>query len=57
MGNWLIRLCNEMIGRKINEEVVFDCNFWFDYIICKNVLLMRKVNFRKLLIGVEFVSE
>jgi radical SAM superfamily enzyme YgiQ (UPF0313 family) len=56
-GNWLIRLCNEMIGRKINEEVVFDCNFRFDYFTTKNCELMKKAGFRKLILGIESASE
>lgn len=56
-GNWLTRLCNEMIARKIPEEAVFDCNFRFDYITRKNAPLMRKANFRKMIIGVESASE
>lgn len=56
-GNWLIRLCNEMIDRKINEKVVFDCNFRFDYFTEKNVHLMKKAGFRKLILGIESASE
>jgi radical SAM superfamily enzyme YgiQ (UPF0313 family) len=56
-GNWLVRLCNEMIGRKINEEVVFDCNFRFDYFTSKNCELMKKAGFRKLILGIESASE
>jgi anaerobic magnesium-protoporphyrin IX monomethyl ester cyclase len=56
-GNWLTRLCNEMIARKIPESAVTDCNFRFDYITSKNAPLMKKANFRKLLIGVESANE
>ena len=56
-GNWLIRLCNEMIDRKINEEVIFDCNFRFDYFTPKNSVLMKKAGFRKLILGIESASE
>lgn len=56
-GNWLVRLCNEMIDRKINEKVVFDCNFRFDYFTEKNVHLMKKAGFRKLILGIESASE
>ena len=56
-GNWLTRLCNEMIDRKINEKVVFDCNFRFDYFTEKNVHLMKKAGFRKLILGIESASE
>ncbi len=56
-GNWLTRLCNEMIDRKINEEVIFDCNFRFDYFTPKNCELMAKANFRKLILGIESASE
>lgn len=56
-GNWLIRLCNEMIDRKINEEVIFDCNFRFDYFTPKNCELMKKAGFRKLILGIESASE
>ncbi len=56
-GNWLIRLCNEMIDRKINEKVVFDCNFRFDYFTERNVHLMKKAGFRKLILGIESASE
>lgn len=56
-GNWLTRLCHEMIDRKINEKSVFDCNFRFDYFTEKNVQLMKKANFRKLILGIESASE
>lgn len=56
-GNWLIRLCNEMIGRKINEKVIFDCNFRFDYFTPRNCDLMKKAGFRKLILGIESASE
>ena len=56
-GNWLIRLCNEMIDRKINEQIIFDCNFRFDYFTEKNVHLMKKSGFRKLILGIESASE
>ncbi|MCB9759202.1 MAG: radical SAM protein [Alphaproteobacteria bacterium] len=56
-GNWLIRLCNEMIGRRINEQVIFDCNFRFDYFTEKNVHLMKRAGFRKLILGIESASE
>lgn len=56
-GHWLTRLCDEMIGRKINEKVVFDCNFRFDYFTEKNVHHMKKAGFRKLILGIESASE
>jgi len=56
-GNWLNRLCTEMIDRKINEEVIFDCNFRFDYFTPKNTELMKKAGFRKLILGIESASE
>ncbi len=56
-GNWLIRLCNEMIDRKLNEKIIFDCNFRFDYFTEKNVHLMKKAGFRKLILGIESASE
>lgn len=56
-GNWLIRLCNEMIDRKINEKVIFDCNFRFDYFTPRNCELMKKAGFRKLILGIESASE
>ena len=56
-GNWLTRLCNEMIGRKINEQIIFDCNFRFDYFTPKNCELMKKAGFRKLILGIESASE
>ncbi len=56
-GNWLLRLCDEMIDRKINEKVVFDCNFRFDYFTEKNVHRMKKAGFRKLILGIESASE
>lgn len=56
-GNWLTRLCTEMIDRKLNEKIVFDCNFRFDYFTEKNVHLMKKAGFRKLILGIESASE
>jgi len=56
-GNWLVRLCNEMIERKLNEKVIFDCNFRFDYFTPKNCELMKKAGFRKLILGIESASE
>ena len=56
-GHWLNRLCHEMIDRKLNEKVIFDCNFRFDYFTEKNVHLMKKAGFRKLILGIESASE
>ena len=56
-GNWLTRLCNEMIDRKLPNDIVFDCNFRFDYITTKNAPLMKKAGFRKLIVGIESASE
>jgi radical SAM superfamily enzyme YgiQ (UPF0313 family) len=56
-GNWVTRLCNEMIDRKLNEKIIFDCNFRFDYFNSKNVKLMKKAGFRKLILGIESASE
>lgn len=56
-GHWLTRLCNEMIDRKLNEKIIFDCNFRFDYFNSKNVHLMKKAGFRKLILGIESASE
>lgn len=56
-GNWLNRLCEEMIDRRINEQIIFDCNFRFDYFTQKNVHQMRKAGFRKLILGIESASE
>jgi radical SAM superfamily enzyme YgiQ (UPF0313 family) len=56
-GNWLTRFCNELIDRKLNQEVIVDCNFRFDYFTEKNVHLMKKAGFRKLILGIESASE
>ncbi len=56
-GNWLIRLCDEMIARKLPDQIVFDCNFRFDYLTTKNAPLMRRAGFRKLIVGIESASE
>lgn len=56
-GNWLNRLCDEMIRRKLPDDIVFDCNFRFDYLTTKNAPLMKKAGFRKLIIGIESASE
>jgi anaerobic magnesium-protoporphyrin IX monomethyl ester cyclase len=56
-GNWLNRLCDEMIARKLPKDIVFDCNFRFDYITTKNAPLMKKAGFRKLIVGIESASE
>jgi len=56
-GNWLVRLCEEMVRRRINESILFDCNFRFDYFTPKNVQLMKKAGFRKLILGIESASE
>ncbi|HJN78286.1 MAG TPA: radical SAM protein [Myxococcota bacterium] len=56
-GNWLNRLCTEMIDRRLADEVIFDCNFRFDYFTEKNVHLMKKAGFRKLILGIESASE
>jgi radical SAM superfamily enzyme YgiQ (UPF0313 family) len=56
-GNWLVRLCNEMIDRGLNDKIIFDCNSRFDYLNSKNVHLMKKAGFRKLILGIESASE
>jgi anaerobic magnesium-protoporphyrin IX monomethyl ester cyclase len=56
-GHWLTRFCTEMIDRKVNEKIIFDCNFRFDYFTEKNVHLMKKAGFRKLILGIESASE
>lgn len=56
-GNWLNRLCDEMIARKLADDIVFDCNFRFDYITENNAPRMKKAGFRKLIVGIESASE
>lgn len=56
-GNWLLRLCDEMVARRIPEHAVFDCNFRFDYLTAKNAAAMRRAGFRKLIVGIESASE
>jgi radical SAM superfamily enzyme YgiQ (UPF0313 family) len=56
-GNWVIRFCNEMIRRKLNEKIIFDCNYRFDYLTPRNCELMKKAGFRKIIIGIESASE
>jgi radical SAM superfamily enzyme YgiQ (UPF0313 family) len=56
-GNWLTRLCNDMIHRKLHEEIVFDCNFRFDYLNTRQAHLMKRAGFRKLIVGIESASE
>lgn len=56
-GNWLLRLCDEMIARKLPEHIVFDCNFRFDYLTEKNARKMKQAGFRKLIVGIESASE
>ena len=56
-GNWLNRLCDEMIARRLPDDIVFDCNFRFDYFTEKNVHRMKKAGFRKLILGIESASE
>ncbi len=56
-GHWLVRLCEEMVARRLPERIVFDCNFRFDYFTERNVHLMRKAGFRKLILGIESASE
>ncbi len=56
-GNWLIRFCEGMIQRKLNEKVIFDCNFRYDYFTPRNCELMARAGFRKLIIGLESANE
>ena len=56
-GGWLTRLCEGMIASKLNEQIIFDCNFRYDYFTPKNAALMRKAGFRKLIIGLESANE
>jgi anaerobic magnesium-protoporphyrin IX monomethyl ester cyclase len=56
-GNWLNHFCDELIHRKLNKEIVFDCNFRFDYFTSENCRLMKKAGFRKLILGIESASE
>ncbi|MEC8276730.1 MAG: radical SAM protein [Myxococcota bacterium] len=56
-GNWLNQFCNELIDRKLNDKIIFDCNFRFDYFTAENCQLMKKAGFRKLILGIESASE
>ena len=56
-GHWLNQFCNELIDRKLNEKIIFDCNFRFDYFTPENCRLMKKAGFRKLILGIESASE
>jgi anaerobic magnesium-protoporphyrin IX monomethyl ester cyclase len=56
-GGWLLRFLEGMIDRKMQEKIIFDCNFRYDYLTQKNTQLMKKAGFRKLLIGLESANQ
>ncbi|MBN2800669.1 MAG: radical SAM protein [Deltaproteobacteria bacterium] len=56
-GGWLDRFTEGMVARRLNEQVVFDCNFRFDYLTVERARRMRRAGFRKLLIGLESANQ
>ncbi len=56
-GAWLDELTDEMIARKVHEDVVFDCNFRLDYLTVDRARRMKRAGFRKLLVGLESAND
>ena len=56
-GAWLERLCEGMIEHRMADRILFDCNFRYDWFTERNVLLMKRAGFRKIIIGVESANQ
>jgi len=56
-GKWLERFCEGMVERGFNEEVLFSCNFRYDYINRESCKLMKKAGFRLLKMGLESANQ
>lgn len=56
-GKWLETFCRGMIERGYNEEVLFSCNFRFDYLKPRRAKLMKKAGFRLMKLGLESANQ
>ncbi len=56
-GAWLEQLCEGMIERRMADRILFDCNFRYDWFTERNVGLMKRAGFRKIIVGVESASQ
>ncbi|MBN1336367.1 MAG: radical SAM protein [Deltaproteobacteria bacterium] len=56
-GAWLEHLCEGMIAHHMAERILFDCNFRFDGFTERNVGLMKRAGFRKIIVGIESASQ
>ena len=56
-GKWLDSFCKGMIDRGYNEDVLFACNFRFDYLKPNRAKLMKKAGFRLMKLGLESANQ
>jgi len=56
-GRWLESFCKGMIDRGYNEDILFACNFRFDYLKPNRAKLMKKAGFRLMKLGLESANQ
>ncbi|MFX0211839.1 MAG: B12-binding domain-containing radical SAM protein [Candidatus Hodarchaeota archaeon] len=56
-GKWLESFCKGMIERGYNEDIIFACNFRFDYLKPNRAKLMKKAGFRLMKLGLESANQ
>ena len=56
-GRWLESFCRGMIDRGYNEDILFSCNFRFDYLKPSRSKLMKKAGFRLMKLGLESANQ
>ncbi len=56
-GRWLDSFCKGMINRGYNNDILFACNFRFDYLKPNTAKLMKKAGFRLMKLGLESANQ
>lgn len=56
-GRWMDSFCKGMIDRGYNEDILFACNFRFDYLKPNRAKLMKKAGFRLMKLGLESANQ
>ena len=57
-GGWLEQFCEEMVERRLNQEILFSCNMRFDYLRDPEVpRMMKRAGFRKIKSGLESANQ
>ncbi|NOZ84687.1 MAG: radical SAM protein [Deltaproteobacteria bacterium] len=52
-GKWLEKFCQGMKSEGFDQEILFGCNYRFDWLTPENAVMMKRAGFRKIKVGLE----